>query len=284
MTGAFKAKGLESPKLCAEMLLAHVLGCDRLRLYIEADRPATPIERQTLRDLVTRALNHEPVQYLVGEAWFFSLAFKVSPAVLIPRPCTEIIAEHVVQHARVTPGFDSPTIADVCTGSGCLAVSLAKHLKNARALATDISAEALAVAKENAERHVVSDRVEFMRGDLLAPLLQHPSGSRLHYLVANPPYIPDSEWNDPGMVGKNVKGHEPELALRAGEDALRLVRPLIEHGPNHLLDGGLLLVELASSSAEAALALANAQPDLDSARIVPDLEGLPRTLIARRKA
>lgn len=282
MSGAFSSKGIESPKLCAEMLVSYVLGCDRLRLYMDADRPATPLERSALRDLVARALANEPVQYLVGEAWFFSLAFKVDRRVLIPRPCTETIVEHMLQHARVTPGFESPVIADVCTGSGCIAVAAAKNLRGARVAATDISAEALEVARANAEHHAVADRVEFLQGDLLAPLLQHPIGAEVHYLASNPPYIPDAEWEAPGMMGANVKGQEPESALRGGSDGLTFVRPLIDDGPRRLRAGGLLLIEIATSTADRVLELARANPLLADPRVVTDLEGHPRTLIARR--
>lgn len=289
MSGAFTSKGLDSPRLCAEMLLAHVLGCDRLKLYTDPDRPAAEQERAALRDLTQRALNHEPVQYLTGVAWFFSMRFKADARALIPRPCTELIVEHVLQHARLVPpsseagASSGPVIADVCTGGGCIAVALAKHLKSARVIACDVSAEALTLARENAELHRVADRLDFLQGDLLAPVLDHPVGSRLNYLVSNPPYIPDDEWNDPEMMGKNVKGHEPELALRAGPDALRLVRPLIAQGPQRLLPGGLLMIELATQSAAAALALAQENPLLDSPRILKDHEGLDRVLLARRR-
>ena len=284
MGSTFKAKGLDSPKLCAEMLLSHVLGCDRLRLYMDADRPASDIERGLLREMVARALAHEPVQYLVGEAWFFSMVFKVDRRVLIPRPCTELLVEQVIQHARVTPGAgsDAPAIGDVCTGSGCIAVALARHMKQARVVATDISGDALTLAKENAEKHGVEGRVEFVRGDLLEPLLSHPIGSRLNYLVSNPPYIPDREWNDPEMMGINVKGHEPEGALRGGVDGLKFVRPLIEQGPDRLMPGGMLLVEFASSTAEEVLSLARSNPALEGVRISADTDGLPRMLCATR--
>src|SRR6185295_16304457 len=139
-------------RLQAELLMAHVLGCERLRLYMDADRPASPLERSALRDLVGRALGHEPVQYLTGEAWFFSLPFKVDRRVLIPRPATETIVEHVLQHARAEAGFGGKTgegvvIADVCTGSGCIAIALLKNLPQARAVATDVSPDALEVAR-----------------------------------------------------------------------------------------------------------------------------------------
>lgn len=279
MTDAFTKAGLDSARLSAELLLAHVLGCDRLRLYMEADRPASPLERNLLRDLTARALRREPVQYLVNEAWFFSLPFRVDRRVLIPRPSTETIVEQVLQHARAVPGFERAAIADVCTGSGCIAVALLKNLPEARAAACDISAEALELAHVNAARHGVLERLDLLRGDLLAPLLSHPSGRELHYLVANPPYITDGEWED---VPPNVKDFEPEAALRAGPDGLEFVGPIVREAPSRLRRDGLLLVEIAASTADAVLALARATPGLVDARVEKDFEGLPRVLIARR--
>lgn len=282
---AFTKAGQESPRLAAEMLLSHVLGCDRLRLYMESDRPATPLERTNLRDLAARALKSEPVQYLVGETWFFSLPFHVDRRVLIPRHCTETIVEQVLQHARANHAFapaGEVLIGDVCTGSGCIAISLLKNLPAAHAIASDISPDALDVAKLNAQRHKVSERLTLVQGDLLAPIEAHPAGQQLHYLVANPPYIPDHEWNTPGMVGADVRAYEPELALRGGADGLQFVGPIIDDGPKRLREGGLLFIEIAASTADAVLAQANANPLLTEAHIVKDLEGHPRVLVAKR--
>lgn len=287
MSDAFSKKGLDSPRLMAELLLSHVIGCDRLRLYMDVDRPASPLEREQLRSLVGRALNHEPVQYLVGEGWFFGLPFHVDKRVLVPRPETETIVEHVLHHARAEPGFGGPggegvLIADVCTGSGCIAVALLKNLPGARAAATDLSADALEVARQNAQRHGVSDRMDLLRGDLLAALAEHPTArgrGSLHYLVSNPPYIPDREWPD---VAPNVKDHEPESALRGGPDGLPFVRRLIEGAPPLLRAGGLLLIEVAESTADEALELMAAHPQIAHAEILRDLHGKPRVIVGRR--
>lgn len=286
MGDAFTKSKLDSPRLCAELLMAHVIGCDRLKLYMDPDRPASPLERDSLRDLVARALKHEPVQYLVGEGWFHALPFHVDRRVMVPRPSTETIIEQLLLHARAQPGFgglkgtgDGLTIADICTGSGCVAISLLKTLTGARAVAVDISADALDVARQNAQRHGVADRIDFLQGDLLEPLNGHPAGLHLHYIVSNPPYVPDTEWDD---VPPNVKDYEPHLALRGGPDGLELVRRLIADAPRRLRPGGLLLIELASSSAATAVEVANAQPGLADARIATDHEGLPRVLVARK--
>lgn len=287
MTEAFTRHGLDSPRLSAELLVSHVVGCDRLRLYTDAGRPAAPLERDRLRDLVARALKHEPVQYLVGEAWFFGLPLHVDRSVLIPRPCTETVVEQVLLHARAEPGFGGKTgegvrFVDVCTGSGCIAISLLKQLPQAAAIATDISAEALAIAQKNAQRHKVHDRMTFLDGDLLAPLLDHPDTHDFHYIVANPPYIPDHEWDLPGMVWENVRNYEPHLALRAGPDGLQYIRPLIEQAPNRLRRGGLLIIETAASTAPQAAELFNASGRVERVRVVKDLEGLDRVVIGAR--
>ncbi len=293
MNAAFAKHKIESPRKISELLMAHVLGCDTIRLYMDQDRPASPLEKATLRDLVGRALKHEPVQYLVGEWWFYGLPIHVSPAVLIPRPCTEVIVDEVLSHARAEPGFGGKTgegvrIADVCTGSGCIAIALLKNLPAATAVATDISEPALGVAAQNAKRHAVADRLELLHGDLLAPLIDHPAGGGLdlHYLVSNPPYIPDAEWNAADMVGRNVRDFEPHSALRGGPDGLVLVRPLIEKGPERLRPHGRILIEIAAATARQASRLLREHPliDPESVRMVKDHEGLERVVVGARRA
>lgn len=287
MQQAFFKAGLDSPRLLAEQLLAHTIGCDRLKLYTDPDRPASPLERQSLRDLVGRALKHEPIQYLVGEAWFFGMAFEVDRRVLIPRPSTQTIVEHVLQHARATHGTANQkgaglTIADICTGSGAIAIALLKHLPGARAYASDISKDALEVAASNARKHEVSDRLDLLEGNLLEPLLEHPTArmqGMLDYLASNPPYIPDHEWD---AVEPNVKNHEPHLALRGGVDGLDLIRPIMSQGPTLLKQGGQMLLEVAACHAKDALALANADSRLTNAMILRDLDGLDRVVVATK--
>lgn len=281
MTEAFEKEDLDSPRLQAEMLMAHVLGTQRLKLYMDPDRPASDLERGQLRDLVKRALAHEPVQYLVGEVSFYGLVFEVDRRVLVPRPATQTIVDAALEHLKPTADTGC-LIADVCTGSGCIAVTLASKLAQARAVATDVSTDALDVARANADRHGVGDRVDFETGDLLAALDAHAvagGDGSLDALVSNPPYIPDDEWH---AVPRNVRDHEPELALRGGADGLDLVRPLIEHGPARLRAGGLLAIEVATSRASDTLALAQAHPLLERAEIRRDSDGLDRVITAVR--
>jgi len=268
-------KEVDQPRLSAEMLLAHVLGCERLRLYMEADRPASELERAAFRELVERAAEHEPVDYLVGRSPFFSMELAVTSDVLIPRPSTETLVEHVIQHARRTPGFSHPTIADIGTGSGAIAIALAKHIEGARVIATDVSGAALGVAKRNAAALGVADRVEFREGDLLEAL----GGATVDYLVSNPPYIPDDEWE---AVDRNVKDYEPEGALRGGADGLKFVKPIIEGAGRALKRPGHVAVEIAAATKGAVVSLAEGQSALEHVRVLPDHEALPRVVVADR--
>lgn len=276
---ALQGAGVESPRLCGELLVAHVIGCDRLQLYVEADRPASPSELDRLRALVARALKHEPVQYLVETGWFFSLPMRVNRHTLVPRPETETIVEAVLQSARAAPASGRGAIADIGTGSGCIIVALLKNLPESHGIAVDISEDALAVARENAARHGVLDRLDLLQGDRLTPLEHHPGARSLDFLVSNPPYIPDEEWE----VVPETLHFEPAAALRGGPDGLQLVRPIIETAGRHLKPGGMLAVEIAESTVEAVLTIATSQPSLCDCRIEPDFQGRPRILIARRR-
>jgi len=325
---AFTKRAIDSPRLCAEMLLTHVIGGDRLKLYTDPDRPASTDELNALRVLVGRALKNEPIQYLTGEAYFFGLRLSVDPRVLIPRPCTETIVETVISHltrrargepdelpvppapapaesdpaqpapARIEPLLKKPRgpavlIADVCTGSGAIAIALAKNLPRARIIATDISQAALIVAAANAFAHgeKIAERIEFLEGDLLAPLAERlpalnsgdgdSPGTGFDVLVSNPPYIPDHEWPD---VPPNVKDHEPALALRGGPEGVDKVGPLVQQAPALLKPGGVMMIEIAACTAAATLALAQTHPRLEHARIIKDAEGHERFLWAQRRA
>lgn len=288
MQETFARKQLDSPRKQAEMLLEHVLGCKQLELYTNPDRPASPLERDTLRNLVTRALKQEPIQYLVGKERFFGLEFQVDKRVLIPRPETQTIVEEVLQNLRARHGQaatkgEGTLIADVCTGSGCIAIAMLKNLPGARVVATELSADAVEVARANAIKHGVLDRLDLLTGDLLAPLLDHPmtrGTASLDYLVSNPPYIPDDEW---AAVEPNVKDYEPHLALRGGVDGLDYVRRLLAEGPRLLKVGGLMLVEVAESRALEANALFKAHADLVDVRTLKDFLGKPRVIVGAKR-
>ncbi len=272
-TDFFKRKGIDSPRLAAEMLLAHVLDVERLRLYMDADRPASNVELERYRALVERAGRHEPVDYLVGRTPFFTMMLRVTPDVLVPRPSTETLVEHIIEHARREGGIEQPCIADVGTGSGAIAIALARNLPAATIIATDVSPAALAIASENAREQGVAGRIEFREGNLLEPL----AGQKLHYLASNPPYISDSEWQH---VEPNVRDYEPHIALRGGVDGLDLVRPLIAGAPALLHPRGQLVLEVAAAHERVALQLAR-EAGLLEAKVLRDHENLPRILVAR---
>ena len=220
MKTRFESQGLEAPRIVAEMLLASVLGCDRMRLYMEADRRATEGEREALRRLVVRASAHEPVQYLVGRASFFAREFEVDPSTMIPQPSTEDLVSAVIDWWRqhLTDDGWGPLVADVGTGSGCIAVSLALKDPRVRVVATDVVPAALALARRNAERLGAADRITFAEGSLLEPLREHLSGASpddspraFDCVCSNPPYISDREWEG-GQVERSVQEYVPASA------------------------------------------------------------------------
>ena len=272
-TEYFKKKGIDNPRLSAEMLLAHVFSTQRIKLYMDPHRPTSKLERSTFRQLVERAAEHEPVDYLIGKCPFFSMTLAVNRNVMIPRPSTETVVEHIIQHARRTPGFHAPLIADIGTGSGAIAIALAKHLPQCRVIATDKCKAALLLARQNTDAYNVTDVIEFRHGDLLDPL----QGQRVRYLVSNPPYISDDEWQD---VPTNVKQYEPEQALRGGADGLRYLRSLIGRARRHLEQPGQLVVEIAAAQRISVTKLVEQTDGLSNPHVLADHEGLPRVLVA----
>ncbi len=278
MSGHFQAKGVDSPRVVAEMLLAYVLGCDRMRLYMEVDRPASPLQLASLRDLVARAADHEPVQYLVGHAWFFGRQFAVNRSVFIPRPCTEMLVEHVLQWHRAAPGEAGPLIADVGTGSGCIAVSLAAQLTAAHVVATDIDEDALAAAGANARSHGAEDRIELRQGRGLEPLR---AATPFDVVCSNPPYVSDEEWAE---LERNVRDYEPASALRGGADGLDVIRPLVAGAAALLRPGGQLVLEIGHRHRDAVLELAQATGTLTNPVVRKDQDGCWRLFVAERRA
>ena len=231
------------------------------------------------RDLVARRAARHPLQYLTGTQEFWSLAFKVTPAVLIPRPETEGIIEAFL---RLSASPD-PVVVDIGTGSGCLAVSVAKEIAGARVFAGDVSAEALDVARENAAAHGVADRIEFRRGDLFEPFRGPGSGlaGRVDVILTNPPYLGDDEF--PGLMPE-VRDHEPRGALSAGPDPVAVHRRLARECVELLKPGGYLIAEMGLGQEAGLRALYGGQPRLEVTAVFPDLTGIPRVLVARASA
>jgi len=265
-------KGSEAPRLEAEVLLAHVRGCQRIALYTAFDTPVAEAERGRFRELVKRRGEGEPVAYLVGSREFFSLPFRVTPAVLVPRPETEGLVIRVLDLCRPQ---SAPRIVDVGTGSGVIAITLAKHLPQAKITATDISPAALAVARDNAGRHGVADRIEFLECDLL----DHPQAAGpWDVMVSNPPYVREDEFES---LPRDVRLHEPKAALVSGPSGVEIIERLAALATERLVPGGWLLCEIGpAAAAEAVLAK---QAGLTAEPTIADFAGLPRIVQARRR-
>ena len=277
----FEANHIDSPRICAEMLLAHILSCDRMRLYMEVDRPASEQERSQLRELVRRVANHEPVQYILGEALFYGLSFEVSACTLIPRPCTETLVEACIRRLRRSNRAEATQhLLDIGTGSGAIAVTLLHQLSGCEAIATDIDPAILELAASNAERHDVAGRIEFRCGPLFEPLESALRGS-FDVICSNPPYISDDEWET--SVGVNVKGHEPDRALRGGPDGLDFIRPIVEQAGDWLVEGGSLFVEIPHSTRDLVVDLVRGASWCERSEIIKDGEGLWRVLTMERR-
>jgi release factor glutamine methyltransferase len=269
------ARGGDSPRLDAEVLLAHVRGCPRIALYTAFDAVVPDAERALFREFVKRRGAGEPVAYLVGSREFFSLPFTVTRDVLIPRPETEGL---VVRTIDLCKQAAAPRIADVGTGSGAIAVTLAKRLPQATLAATDLSPAALAVARANAERHGVADRVVCVECDLLAD--QRLAGP-WDVVVSNPPYVREDEFD---TLPRDVRDHEPRAALVAGPTGVEIVARLAAEAAERLAPGGWLLVEIGPSTAAAAEGAIAAVPGLEPRPTLKDMAGLPRIVQAQRRA
>ena len=278
-------KGVESPRLQAELLLSHVLRMPRMQLYLNFQRPLNSGEEDLLRDLVKRRGGREPLQHLTGSVSFCGLELEVTSDVLIPRPETEILAEEswrfLNEQLKIKSNNNSAsnapaTALDFGTGSGCLAITLAVHCKGARVVALDISARALEVARRNALHHAVLSRMDFLPGDGLSAL---PKGVNFDLIVANPPYIPTGEIEH---LEPEVRDHDPRSALDGGADGLLFYRQLAAEAGALLKPGGKLMSEFGDGQ-EAAVAHLFQQQNWIVERIVKDYTQRPRILIARRK-
>jgi release factor glutamine methyltransferase len=266
----FRTRGIENPRLDAELLVAHALGIDRMRVILDGQRPLEGAELAALRDLVKRRRAYEPIAYLRGEREFYGLKFRVDKRVLVPRPDTETLVD--VALARTQHVSLAMRQLDLCTGSGCVAIAMARHRPTAQVFASDLSADALAVARDNASR-LGAYNVAFALGDLFAG----QEGRRFDVVTANPPYIPTG---DLATLQPDVRLHEPRLALDGGEDGLALVRRIVLAAPDYLVRGGVLALEIGAGEAPATAALLaergfqDVRSDRDIARIERVVSGV----------
>jgi release factor glutamine methyltransferase len=268
------AKGVEYPRLDAEVLLAHVLGCQRVDLYgLRFGEAAGEEVRKRYKELIRRRLEGCPVAYLVGRKEFFKLELEVGPAVLIPRPDSEVLVLECLDLAKKLP---APRFLDIGTGSGNLPVAVARQHAGAQVTTVDVSPDALAVARRNAARHGVEGRVRFLGGDLFAPL---PAGEAFDFVISNPPYIPHA---DLAGLPAGVRDYEPHLALDGGPDGFAVFDRLVAGAADLLAPGGWLLVEIGAPQEGRARQRMEADGRYELGPTVRDFSGHPRVLRARR--
>lgn len=271
-TSHLKKHGSDSARLDAEILLAFARGCPRIQLYTQFDEPLSDDVRAKMRDLVQRRANAEPVAYLVGQREFFSLSFRVTPDVLIPRPDTETLVMEILDAVK---GLSSPKVLDLCTGSGCVAIAVAKNCAAAHVTAVDISPAAIAIAGENAVRHHVETRVDLLESDLFATI---PQGTKFDVIAGNPPYVPSGEID---QLDAEVAKHEPRLALDGGPDGLSVVHRIVNEAPKHSAPNGLLLLEFTPEQASTIETILTQHGGYNEITIRKDLAHRPRVITAR---
>jgi release factor glutamine methyltransferase len=263
-----EGRGIRSPRLDAEHLLAHTLGLQRLDLYLEHDRPLVPSEVDAFRELIRRRGRREPLAYVLGSWGFRTLDLRTDPRALVPRPETELLVDHALELLRET---EAPRCLDVGTGTGAIALALAKERPDARVFATDVSEDALALAAENAERNGLSGRVELRRGDLLSAF----PGERFDLIAANLPYVAEGDQVDDELA------HEPDVAVYAETDGRELLARLADAAPAALAPGGAAIFEVGQGQARW-LADRLAANGLAGARVEEDLTGIERIVVGRQ--
>ncbi len=277
-TDYLKQHGSESPRLDAEILLAAARGCQRIELYTSFEEPADDATRERFRELVRRRAEGTPVAYLVGHKEFYSLSFRVTPDVLIPRPETELLVVRLLDLAKRPQGSSEPIkIADVGTGSGIIAVCAARGLPNALVTAIDASTAALAIARENASKHGVGGRIEWFQSDLFAAV---PGDCRFNFVASNPPYVSSSEF---AKLPPTVRDFEPRQALEAGPRGTDVIERLIPAAAERLNADGWLLMEISPMIETEVRKLLENEPTLELHTTIKDLAGQPRVVQAKKK-
>lgn len=277
---ALEAAGwdVSSAWLDAEVLARTILEWDLAEWLLRQDQPASEAFRASFDSALTRRLRHEPIAYITGEREFYGRSFRVSQAVLIPRPETELVIEEglLALAARRSEGVSAPKVMDVGVGSGVLAITLALEAPSARLVATDVSTAALEVAASNVQRFDLSDRVDLRHASLLGDC----ADGRLDLVVSNPPYV--SEQDRPALM-PDVRDYEPEVALFGGEDGLEVIRALIPAAARGLRPGGWFVMEMGSGQSDGVTAIVGESAELELIRISDDLAGIRRVVVARRR-
>ena len=275
MTGHFTEKKIDSPRLTAELLLSSVLNMQRIELYMNFDKEVEKTNLEKLRSLVKRCLDNEPVQYLTGRTEFYSISLKVAAGCLIPRPETELLVERAIEFLRTRS--DPQYVCDLCTGSGCIAVAIAKNFADAKFVATDICDNALSIAAENIAKYNLGERIHLLHGDLFKPIIDQLDVKEFDVIVCNPPYISHPELEN---LEPKVKNHEPQLALNGGPDGLDIYRRIADEVGNHLKKDGLLLLEIGYLQGQAVKQLLEDTKIFGQIKIEKDLSNNDRIVSA----
>jgi release factor glutamine methyltransferase len=275
-----KQKGIDSPRLSAEILLAHQLHLTRVKLYLQYDQPLTEQEVEGYRSLIRRRLSREPVQYITGTQEFWSMEFVVNPSVLIPRPETEVLVEQAVALRRENPSLQEKgvNLLDLGTGCGALAVALACEFEKASIYASDLSEEALRVARQNAERHGVMDRIDFRCGDLFTPFAG--KAARFDMILTNPPYIPTKALE---TLSPEVRDHEPRSALDGRDQGMYYVTRILKEAAGYLVPGGWILMEMDPEQTPQAIRVIEETGQFTEHRRIQDYSHRYRVVRARKK-
>ena len=277
-TDFLRQRGTENPRLDAEVLLAAALDCERIQLYATFGETVAEDARTAFREYVKRRSGGEPVAYLVGHREFYSLNLRVTRDVLIPRPETELLVMTALDLLKEhVPADSTAKVIDVGTGSGAIAVAIARYSERARLLALDISEAALEVARGNAVEHKVTERIEFQQGDLLEGVPAEPNWD---LIVSNPPYVSTSEFE---TLNSEVRDFEPHLALLAGPDGDEVIRRLVPQAAQRLAPGGWLLLEISPMLASAVAELVGSDGHFDQPQTIKDPAGHARVITARRR-
>ena len=277
MTEYFTEKGIDAPRLSAELLLSHVLTMERIELYTQFDKLVAKDQLNRFHDLVKRAGQHEPIAYLTGKTEFYSLQLEVCSDCMIPRPETELLVERSIEFLRTRTG--PQFVCDLCTGCGCIAVAIAKNYAGAKIIATDICDAALNVAARNIERYKLKDRITLLSGDLFEPLVPHLDVDKFDLIVCNPPYVSADEYE---KLEKNVKDYEPKLALFAGIDGLDVYRRIIEKADRFLKSDAALMLEIGYAQGRAVKELLEQSGAFAEIKIEKDFHDNDRIVTALR--
>ncbi|MCE5228178.1 peptide chain release factor N(5)-glutamine methyltransferase [bacterium] len=274
--------GIDTAALDMSLLIAEAIGLDRMGVYLNFDRPLNQTERQKIRALFDRRMRREPIAYILGRREFHGLTFEVNPSVLIPRPETEHLVETAIDWLKefrsgvqTSVCSGTPVIADIGVGSGAIAVSIAHAVPTCRIIATDVSPDSIEVARRNAEKHGVADRIEFGAGELFEPIHEP-----LDAILSNPPYVPET---DRATLAPDVIDYEPHAALFSGPDGLDCIRELIAQAPRHLKPGGLLLIEIGAGQSLAVETLLAQTGSFQSIGFIPDYAGIDRVAKAIKR-